>query len=461
MFPHRHFLLSGRIKMNAPVELSIDKLIKGGLGLGRLADGQVIMIPRVLPGELVRVIPKRKHSHYLEADLLEVIKPSLHRVIPICPAYDRCGGCALQHVAYPEQIRLKNMILGETLSRAGLCRKEELPAVTGEPLASPAPFAYRQRIRLQASRGRLGYFTRHSHSLVPISFCPLAREVINTALSGLLGERNLQLLLELAVSVELIEDPSRDKVFLLVHYPRKTRPAEHKAARELCRNQAMVAAVIFNVENLSAGPCFDNRGEIPIAELRIELSLPFALGGGALNLALEPGGFCQVNAGQNENCIRLLLDWLKTNPAGKALDLFCGMGNFSLPLAASGWDVTGTDLQRSTIRSARHNAIRSGVAASCHFIRDKAVEAAKRLLSEGARFDCLILDPPRSGCVGLIPLLPGFKARQIIYISCDPATMARDLTGLIGAGYHLAEARMVDMFPQTAEQESMVRLEKD
>jgi len=444
--------------MELPVELIIDKLIKGGIGLGRLADGQVVMVPRVLPGERVRVFPRRRRGHYQEADLLEVLKPSAQRVSPPCPVYERCGGCALQHAAYPEQVRLKNLILGETLVRAGLCREEELPALMGKALASPQPFGYRQRIRLQVDQGRVGYYSRQSHSLVQVSSCPLAGETINAALAGLLFERNFQILLDLAIAIELLENPSRGSVLLIIHYPRKPRPAEYHAAREICRRLPMVAALIFHPSDLPMGPCFTGAGEVALSELRLSIPLPVELCGRPMTFALEPGGFCQVNPGQNENCIRLLLEWVREMPVGKALDLFCGMGNFSLPLAASGWEVVGTDLQRSTIRSARFNAEAAGLGDRCRFSRENAVDAARRLLAAGEGFDCLILDPPRAGCAELIPLLAGFKARQIIYISCDPATLARDLAGLTKFAYRLAEVRMVDMFPQTGEQESMARL---
>ena len=447
--------------MSKSVELTVDKVIKGGLGLGRLSDGQVVMVPRVLPGERVRVRLRRQHKQYQEADLLEVLTPSEQRVSPACPVYDACGGCDFQHATYDEQLRLKNGILGETLCRSGLCREEELAALLGAPLASPQTSGYRQRIRLQVAQGMVGYFGRQSHSLVPVSRCPLAGEGINSVLAELLKSRPFQSLMDLASAIELLENPVHNSVILLIHYTRKARPAEHQAAKLLCQTLPKLAAVIFSVEGQAKGPYFTERGEVQPNELRLEFSLSGELCGQPLTLGLEPGGFCQVNLGQNENCIKLLLEWTRNMQPTKALDLFCGMGNFSLPLAMQGWDVTGMDMQRSTIRSAVRNAEAAGVADRCRFSQESATKAARRLLAESATFDCLLLDPPRSGCAELIPLLPGLNARRIIYISCDPATLARDLAGLIQAGYRLAEVRLVDMFPQTAHQETMVRLERE
>lgn len=447
--------------MTNSVELTVDKVIKGGLGLGRLADGQVVMVPRVLPGELVRVQLRRHHKQYQEADLLEVLQPSDQRILPICPVYDTCGGCDFQHATYDEQLRLKNAILAETLCRAGLCREEELATLMGAPQASPKPFGYRQRIRLQVAQGRAGYFGRQSHDLVPVSRCPLAGEIINSVLADLSASRQFQSLLSMASAIELLENPIHNSLILLIHYTRKTRPGDHQAAQLLCQSLPLLEAVIFSVEGQAKGPCFNDTGEIPLNGLLVEFSLPAELCDQPLTLALEPGGFCQVNLGQNENCIGLLLNWTREIKPGKALDLFCGMGNFSLPLAIQGWDMTGMDMQRSTIRSAMRNAEAAGLADRCRFSQESATKAARRLLAEKATFDCLLLDPPRSGCAELIPLLSGLAARRIIYISCDPATLARDLIGLIQAGYRLAEVRLVDMFPQTAHQETMVRLERE
>ncbi|MFA6284490.1 MAG: 23S rRNA (uracil(1939)-C(5))-methyltransferase RlmD [Desulfurivibrionaceae bacterium] len=444
--------------MSKSVELTVDKVIKGGLGLGRLADGQVVMVPRVLPGERVRVQLRRQHKQYQEADLLEVLQSSAQRIPPICPVYDTCGGCDFQHASYDEQLRLKNGILRETLCRGGLCREEEIPVLLGAPLASPKPFGYRQRIRLQVAQGVMGYFGRQSHSLIPVSRCPLAGEDINAVLAALSASREFQSLLSNASAIELLENPGHNSIILLIHYTRKTRPGDHQAAKLICQALPLLEAVIFSVEGQAKGPCFNGTSEIPLSGLLVEFSLPGELCGQPLTLGLEPGGFCQVNLGQNENCIKLLLEWTQGMQPTKALDLFCGMGNFSLPLAMQGWDVTGMDMQRSTIRSAVRNAEGAGLGDRCRFSQGSATKAARRMLAEKATFDCLLLDPPRSGCAELIPMLPGLEAKGIIYISCDPATLARDLAGLIQAGYRLAEVRLVDMFPQTAHQETMVRL---
>jgi len=447
--------------MSRTFDLEIEKVIKNGLGLGRMTDGQVVMVPRTLPGEKVRVRSRRRHKQYQEAELIEVLAASAHRIEPACPVYAACGGCDYQHVEYSEQLRLKNGILAETFIRSGLIQESQIADLMAPPLASPQVLAYRQRIRLQVEEGRIGFFGRESHRLVPVRQCPLAGKTSNRLLGELAGNARFLKLMAHADALEILENPERGEALFLIHLQRKSRPADHQAAQSLCAELPLLAGVVFSAAGLSVGPCFTGSGEVLLSELRLAFFLPEGLCGKDLRLSLEPGGFCQVNLKQNENCIRQLLDWVRERPPSRVLDLFCGMGNFSLPLALMGCRVSGMDQQRSTIRSATINAQEAGVADLCSFSRESALDAAKRLLAAGRTFDLILLDPPRSGCADLIPLLPGLGAGQIVAVSCDPATLARDLTGLTAAGYSLRQVRMVDMFPQTAHQETMVLLGRE
>jgi 23S rRNA (uracil1939-C5)-methyltransferase len=176
-------------------------------------------------------------------------------------------------------------------------------------------------------------------------------------------------------------------------------------------------------------------------------------------MTIEPGGFCQVNGGQNENLIALVLEWAKVDAGHKVLDLFCGMGNFSLPIARHAASVVGMDLQRSAIRSAERNAKINGMV-NCTFSQHAAREGAEHLVHGGEKFDLVLLDPPRQGCAEVIPLLTEFGAAQIIYISCDPATLCRDLLLLEQEGYAVEKMKMVDMFPQTHHLETIVSLRR-
>jgi 23S rRNA (uracil1939-C5)-methyltransferase len=192
----------------------------------------------------------------------------------------------------------------------------------------------------------------------------------------------------------------------------------------------------------------------------IRLTLPAGKGQEPVSLAVEPGGFYQVNQEQNEQLITLLLDWAAVGREQRVLDLFCGVGNFSLPLARKASQVTGMDLQGSAIRSAKRNASLN-MLDNVDFTKMDAAAGARFLAGQGEHFDLLLLDPPRTGCREVLPQVAALAPETIIYISCDPATLARDLGDLLALGYGIKKMRLFDMFPQTSHLETMVLLSRD
>ena len=441
------------------LQLDIEKIIKGGNGLAHNDQGQVVMIPGVLPGEKIVAQPVRSRKNYIEAQLIEVLQPSLKRQQPPCP-YNTCGGCGLQHASYDEQIAIKDKILQELMVRGKVIDSNEIKNVFGNPITSPRQIHYRQRLRLQVEEGSLGFYRHGSHGLVAINCCLLAREELNTVLELFQEEMAVDSLRENSKAIEFVLNPINNKVIIILHFMRKPRPADKKAAMGFCRHCQEVDGILFNAENQTAGPFItENDEKNAIGDYKITLPLPDDVLQKSLNLAFEPGGFCQVNLEQNINCINLLLKWAGDLQQKRVLDLFCGMGNFSIPLALKAQSVFGMDLQRSSIRSAVQNAIDAGLE-NCRFEKHSAVEAAQKMINQQEQFDLILLDPPRAGCIDLIPYLHDLGAQQIIYISCDPATMVRDLGALKKADFIIDEVRMVDMFPQTPHLESMVNLRK-
>lgn len=440
----------------------IDKVVAGGAGLARAASGQVLLVPGGLPGEEVEVRVLRGRKGYSEAELLEVVSAHPQRIVPPCPHVGRCGGCDLQHAAYPLQIEIKNTILREQLERAGVWERGRAQTLA-EPLVARHPFGYRQRLRLQVDEsGHWGFFRNRSHVLEAIAECPLAGPEVNAVIREFPASPALARLLERAREVEVGASPGDGKVFLIIHLRRKARPADLQAAFRVGGELAAVGAVFLEAEGqLRRGPFPESMAQEGDERGLVSLSFP-ALSGmeiPAYELRQEAGGFCQVNPAQNLRMVEQMLLWLAGHQVARAVDLFCGMGNFSIPLALAGITVTGSDLQRSTIRSAARNAEAAGLK-SCKFIQAAAEQAARDLVAGGERFDLVILDPPRRGCSELVPLLSGLGGGLLLYISCDPATLARDLVGLTGQGYQLEKIGIVDMFPQTAHLESMALLRR-
>lgn len=449
---------SPRVKRHT---VDIQKVVTGGHGLARLADGLVVMVPFVLPGETVVVSIAKQHKGFAEAVLLEVLQPAPQRVEPVCPSFMACGGCHLQHGDYPSQLAIKEAILLDLLARQRLLPTATLAAVCQPIMAAPSPLHYRQRIRLQVdSNGRLGFFAARSHAVVEVASCPLAAAELNQVLSELRRLAAWQKLAQQAVAVELLLSPLSGQVEVIVHLGRRPRAADQQAAKALAADLKLVQAVWLAAEGCALSGPSAGAGPAGLKSTGLALALPEDLGDRPLVLRFEAGGFCQVNHQQNERLIRQLLAWAEVGPKDRVLDLFCGMGNFSLPLAGHARQVVGTDLQRSSIRGASANARANGLT-NCVFQQAVAVDAVREFKKAAEPFDLILLDPPRSGCREILPYLPDLGAAKIIYISCDPATMIRDLVLLQGHGFGLHKLHGIDMFPQTCHLESMALLRRD
>lgn len=487
------------------MELLIDKMVAGGLGLGRLADGRVVLVPGVLPGELARVAVTRKRSGYLEAAPLAILKPAAARRAPPCPWYAACGGCDLQHVDYSRQLELKQEILTDLLARKGLSvvprpagRPGHDHGVHGslgqpltaagqglpdgqaaglvpllEPLAAPAEFHYRQRIRLQVQEGRPGFFRPGTHQLAAVEHCLLAQPELNRVWRQLVGSSHWPRLAAACSALELSLDPASRRVVALLRLERQPRPAQRQAAWRLCRELPELLGLGFLPIGHQAGPFFDREAEPGGRARPDQLLLHFPVSvqltgqwppadersAHQLDLTVEPTAFSQVNEAQNRRLLARLLELLQLTGGETVFDLHCGMGNFSLPLARCVRQVHGVDLQAAAIRAARRNAEVNRVT-NCSFQRRSAEDGLAALLAAGHQPDLLLLDPPRGGCRQLVEELGQLKRppARIAMISCDPATMVRDLVLLLRQGYQVKAMQFVDMFPQTHHLETITIL---
>jgi len=438
--------------------LLIEKLVPGGFGLGRLDEGIVVLVRHVLPGEKVLVREAGRKKDYITAILEEVLSPSPDRITPPCPVYGRCGGCDLQHARPAAQIRLKKAILSDSLQRAAGDVLPDLHLSIEDPLAAPEQFGYRQRIRLQVSNsGHYGFFRPGSHILEPVSQCLLAREELNKVLQQIHGSHALDELLKHCRAFELLFNPQKNETVMLLHFLRRPRPADCILCRDLAREASGLSTILMQVVGyglydpltqtfLASPPILSHKMTIESLEA-------------GLSLSWEAGGFCQVNLEQNSNLIKLVLEMVAGGPRKRILDLYCGYGNFSLAAAKLGSEILGIDSQNAAIRSAQRNAVQNNIH-NCLFEKKPVPAAVNDLLAAGKTFETIILDPPRQGAPETVSMLPELGADQIIYISCNPATLARDLVSLIPAGYKLSRLIPVDMFPQTHHLESVTLLKR-
>jgi 23S rRNA (uracil1939-C5)-methyltransferase len=383
-------------------EVTIEKWVYGGRGLARL-DGQVVLAPFVLPGEVVEVGVEREGPGLVEAGLLRVVTPSVDRVAAPCPYFMRCGGCHYQHAAYDFQLARKVEVLREVLRRVGkLDAPEEIAVIAG------APFEYRNRVQLHLGGGEVGYLEAASNRLCPVEHCPVSSPAINAALGSLRKMRG-------------------DKRF----------PAFVRTI-ELFTNESTVQVNVLASDRPVARHFFDWCGEaIPGAAAG---SLEYSAAGDAYRVGHR--SFFQVN--------RFLIDrmveaGLADAEGDTALDLYAGVGLFSLPLARRVRAVTAVESGASAVHDLEFNAARASLPVQ---VERAVVETYLEGLAETPDF--VLADPPRAGLgKGAVRQLLRLRPPRMTIVSCDPATLARDLTALVNSGYRLERVTMIDLFPQT------------
>ena len=428
--------------------VKIEKIITGGSGLGRLENGQIVLARFVLPGETVEIRETRRRKSYLEALPVQIIQPAAERTTPPCPYFTVCGGCDFQHIDYGEQTGIKSAIAREAIQRAGVKVSED---VFHPIIASPQSFHYRYRIRLQVDADRqLGFYQAGSNDLVAIDRCLLTTDKINSALQELQEHvmlRNIPGLQE----IELMQSPRDDSIFAILHLQQKT---DVKSVPKDNISFKTIDTVLFKMEGKFLSP------ETADSDCFLVQEFSDRLCGKPFNLSWGPGCFFQVNTVQNEQLIQLVCSNVRSSGGKKLLELYCGMGNFSIPVGLAGIGITGVEQNRESIRWAAFNAKNAGLEKS-NFLADDVGRYLANLVHHVPDFDTILLDPPRQGLGGNTKKVAELDPKNIIYVSCDPATLARDLGVLTGAGYSLKSLTPVDMFPQTHHIESVACLEKN
>ena len=415
------------------MRVEIERLAFGGSGVAR-KDGKVYFVKGGLPGDSADIHVVSDRGRFAEAVVERIVEPSPERVEPPCPVFEICGGCQLQNLVYKAQLREKENILGETVRRIGGSAD-----VHPEPVfPSPCEYGYRSRVLLSAwySSGRwhVGYFREMSRSHVRIEACPVADAIINKAISRLskvlssIGDPRYPL-----EKIYLCSDGEKSHITLL---PRlKSGPASlGSLVKHLKRHE--------ETENVSVYGTEEDEFELYISGSRF---------------VATPSVFTQSNTSVNEALIRTAVEWAGLKGTETVLDLYSGAGNFSIPLAKSSKQVISVEVNKKAVelakKSAGLNAINN---LSFHNVScEEYLESADALENP---VDVVVLDPPREGAKeavnGILRLAPG----KIIYVSCDPATLARDIKSLKDAGYRLERLKPFDMFPQTYHIESIALL---
>ncbi len=412
------------------IRVKIDKLVYGGYGLGKYT-GKSVLVRYAAPSELVDVEIIDERKDYIEAKVKKVVIPSKDRRDAPCLYYGICGGCQLQHVDYNAQFSSKERTLLETLERIGKIRDVNLL----EGIPSGQEFGYRIRVQFKVKNGRIGFFRWNEREIVGVESCPVAHPRINELIPSLREcSEHIRELQEIHVTYS----PTEDKFLVKFITPTEINRDFLASLKEDCLPEDVVG--IGDYSRLRT--ILNKRYWIGKEYLFIKI--------GRWNYRVSTDSFFQVNYTLWEKFIDAVVGEVSFT---KALDLYCGVGFFTIPLSEKGNFIEGSDSSASAINDAEYNAKING--------RDNIVfvksDAFRHLKSRGGEvIDLVVLDPPRSGLESReIDLLVKNKPERIIYISCNPSTLARDLKIFLKNGYELEGVRVVDMFPQTYHVESI------
>lgn len=393
------------------IELRLADLAHGGEAVGR-HEGLVVFVPFGIPGERVCVQVVERRSNYARARLLEVVEPSPNRMEPRCPHFGVCGGCQLQHVAYEAQLQFKEQVLRSQLQRIGKVSNPPLRQAIGMDI----PWAYRNHVQLAVNgEGRTGYLAAYSDRMVPIAECPIMEPLLEGTWKGLQGD------LRRAERVVIRAGVNTGERMVIVEGQGPHPPL-------LC-----VDAGVSLVYRPAGGRPRPLQGTDHLNELVA-----------GRRFRLSPGSFFQVNTRQAEHLVAVVAGYLEARRGHTVVDVYSGVGLFALAAATEASRVLGIESSVSAWEDARANAAgHPGV----EFVRGRAEDVLSAV--EG-RIDAAILDPPRAGCApAVLEALADHDVRRLVYVSCDPATLARDVARLEVLGYRLQEVQPVDMFPQT------------
>ncbi len=419
---------------------AVTGLSHDGRGIARL-KGKTLFIEDALPGEEVIFRVLRRRKDYDEAEIREVVTASPVRVTPRCGHYGTCGGCALQHMDPEAQVAAKQQALLDNLQRIGGVEPREVLS----PLTGPF-WGYRRRARLAAHRspaGRVfvGFTERHRHRVTDLHHC----DVLDSRLAALLEPLSaLFSRLSIADRVPQIEAVAGEDLVVL---SLRVLSAPSVADREILAAFEREHHLRFYLQPGKSDSAQPLAGGAPDLHYRLPES--------GVDIGFLPTDFIQINGEVNRRLVELALAELDAQPGDRALDLFCGLGNFTLPLAQRVASVTGVEGEAGLVVRARGNAERNRIDNALFQQADLFAEE-----QEGAwareTYQRIVLDPPRAGAREIIARFPRFKAERIVYVSCHPATLARDARMLVEEqGYTLLKAGVLDMFPHTAHVESI------
>ncbi len=445
---------------NSRHTLDVLALSSEGQGLGEL-DGRQVIVDGALPGERVAVKLIKVAENYAVGRLNDVLTPSHDRVIPFCAAFRRCGGCTLQHLEYTAQCRLKTDMLRASLAQAGLV--SAVPVLDMLGMSLPRQYRHKSQYPVASVRDavRMGFYARHSHEIIEHAECdvqPAVMTRIRDVVRAFLEDRQISIYDEgahrgLVRHVLIRRAMATGECMVVLVMNGTTLPYLEELVARLTGRFPTMTGILVNRNTQKTNSILGSTTDVVWGAATIMDKL------GGQWFEISPHSFYQVNPQQTEVLYRQVRQYADLQGDETVFDLYCGIGAIALSLARCAGVVYGIDTVPDAIHNAERNAGRNNVT-NAKFVTGAAEQVFPKMIRQGLSADVVILDPPRKGCdTALLAALAVCRPRRIVYVSCHPKTLIRDIEILERQGYRCVEIQSVDMFPHTMHVECVAKLD--
>lgn len=448
---------------NDKLTLKITAMSSDGMGIAKTDEGIAVFISGAAVGDVAEVIIVKVQKNYCFGKIVKIIEPSSDRITPSCSVFSQCGGCCYRHISYDAELKIKQQRVVDAIERIAKLKAPVLPIISANEREN-----YRNKGQFPVGKNKdgdcvCGFYALHSHRIVPCldcalqppEFAPILNAIMQYIKANRIPTYDEQQHKGIIRHIYLRKTDSGDiMVCLVINADRLPKEMEKSLVLMLTEKFANVKTIVLNINKKQTGVILGQKCKVLFGEGYLVDTLC------GIKVKISPQSFYQVNHDMAQKLYEIAAEYADVKNK-TVLDLYCGAGTIGLSMAKQAKKIIGVEIVESAVKDAHKNADMNGIF-NAEFICDNAANASKILSQNGVRPDVVILDPPRKGAeAGLVDTIANeFAPRAVVYVSCDPATLARDLAIFAEMGYEVQKIQPVDMFPCTAHVETVVLMSK-
>lgn len=447
------------VEKNKEYVACIDSVSSDGNGVAHI-DGFAVFVPQTVDGDKIKMLVVKVQKKFAYGKVLEIIEPSDKRCEPMCPHYKRCGGCQIRHIKYDAQLDIKRDIVENAMQRIGKFENFKVDGIVGMDV----PERYRNKMVFPVGnvygKNVCGFYAMRSHDIIPLDDCSLGDEInkeINDAVIDYMNENNVSAYDErshkgIVRRVFTRKSFSANEIMVVVSVNAKSLPKREKLISKLRKVSDRIVSIVLNINTKRNNLVLTEENVILWGKDRISDTLC------GVKFDISPQSFFQINPVQTEKLYSKALEYADIDENTSVMDIYCGIGTISLCAAKNAKSVVGVEIVERAIEDAKENAVKNGIE-NAIFYADSAENIVPKLIEKGERPDVVILDPPRKGSdESTLTAIIKAQPKRVVYVSCNPATLARDARFLNDNGYTITATTAFDLFPHTSHVETVVQL---